>query len=169
MRRHPAKASTATDRRRRQLLVGGLALPLVAVAADAPIEWSDIELIDGRRLPAAELRANAVVAQIWASWCPFCGAQNPHVQKLYDAYRDRGLRVIAFSIDKTVQAARDYIAKRGYTFPVAMTSPQVEEWFGPRRALPETYVVNRAGEVVFRHRGEMFPEDIAGLARFAGT
>lgn len=169
MRRHPAEASTATDRRRRQLLVGGLALPLVAVAADAPIEWSDIELIDGRRLPAAELRANAVVAQIWASWCPFCGAQNPHVQKLYDAYRDRGLRVIAFSIDKTVQAARDYIAKRGYTFPVAMTSPQVEEWFGPRRALPETYVVNRAGEVVFRHRGEMFPEDIAGLARFAGT
>jgi len=162
-------SAIAPDAWRRRLLIGGFALPLAAVAVEARVEWTDIELIDGRRLLASDLRANAVVAQIWASWCPFCGAQNPHVQKLYDAYHDRGLRVIAFSIDKTVQAARDYIAKRGYTFPVAMTSLQVEEWFGPRRALPETYVVNRAGEVVFRHRGEMFPEDIAGLARFAGT
>lgn len=161
--------ATALNIRRRRLLIGGLALPLAATATDQRIEWTDIELIDGRRLTSSELHANAVVAQIWASWCPFCGAQNPHVQKLYDASKDRGLRVIAFSIDKSVQAARAYIAKRGYTFPVAMTSPQVDDWFGPRRTLPETYVVNRVGEVVFRHRGEMFPEDIAGLARFAGT
>ena len=171
MRRAPVPSTTATslDHRRRQLLLGGLALPLAVAAAAPRVEWTDIELIDGRRLSATELRANAVVAQIWASWCPFCGAQNPHVQKLYDAYAGRGLRVVAFSIDKSVQAARDYVAKRGYTFPVAMASPQVDEWFGKRRTLPETYVVNRAGEVVFRHHGEMFPEDIAGLARFAGT
>ena len=153
---------------RRALLAGALALPFASVAVDPRVHWSDIELIDGRRLPASELQANAVIAQIWASWCPFCGAQNPHVQKLYDEYAARGLRVIAFSIDKTVEAARNYVAKRGYTFPVAMTTPQVETWFGKRRTLPETYVVNRAGEVVFTHRGEMFPEDIAALARFAG-
>jgi hypothetical protein len=33
--------------------------------------------------------------------------------------------------------------------------------------VPETYVVDRAGRVVFRQRGEMFPEDIAALGRFA--
>ena len=144
-------------------------MPLAAGASDQRVRWTDIELIDGRRLPAAELKDHVVVAQIWASWCPFCGAQNPHVQKLYDAYAPLGLRVVAFSIDKTVQAARDYVTRRGYTFPVAMITPQVETWFGRRRALPETYVVNRAGEVVFVHSGEMFPEDIAGLARFVGT
>jgi thiol-disulfide isomerase/thioredoxin len=161
-------ASQVTSPRRRGLVVGAMALPLAAWAADQRVRWTDIELIDGRRLSAAELKEHVVVAQIWASWCPFCGAQNPHVQKLYDEYAKRGLRVIAFSIDKTVQAARDYIAKRGYTFPVAMITPQVEVWFGRRRTLPETYVVNRAGEIVFVHRGEMFPEDIAGLARFVG-
>jgi thiol-disulfide isomerase/thioredoxin len=146
-----------------------VAAPAAARAEDAPIRWTDIELIDGRRLTAAELRANAVVAQIWASWCPFCGAQNPYVQKLYDEYRSRGLMVIAFSIDKTVEAPRDYVKRRGYTFPVAMATPQVERWFGRRRTLPEAYVVNRSGEIVFTHRGEMFPEEIAALARFAGT
>jgi len=146
-----------------------ISAPVAAQDEVAPVRWTDIELIDGRRLTAAELQANAVVAQIWASWCPFCGAQNPHVQKLYDEYSSRGLMVIAFSIDKSVQAARDYVRKRGYTFPVAMATPQVELWFGRRRTLPEAYVVNRKGEIVFTHRGEMFPEDIAALARFAAT
>jgi hypothetical protein len=74
--------------------------------------------------------------------------------------------VLAFSIDRTEQAAREYLARRGYTFAVAMHAPQVDRWFGQRRTLPETYVVDAKGNVVFTHRGEMFPEDIAALARF---
>jgi thiol-disulfide isomerase/thioredoxin len=155
--------------RRRTLLAAACALPAAALAGEPRVRWSDVELIDGRVLKAGELRSSAVVATIWASWCPFCGAQNPHVQKLHDAQRSRGLIVIAFSIDRTVQAARDYVARRGYTFPVAMATPQLDAWFGPRRTLPETYVVDRDGRVVFTHRGEMFPEDIAALARFAAA
>ena len=46
-------------------------------------------------------------------------------------------------------------------------SPQVERWFGKRRSLPELYVVDKTGRVVLREEGEMFPEDVAALARFA--
>ena len=131
------------------------------------IAWRDVQLIDGRTLKATDLNGSAVVVQIWASWCPFCAAQNPHVQKLHDAYSSRGLKVLAFSIDQTEQAAREYVAKRGYTFNVAMRSNDVDRWFGRNRTLPETYVVDAKGRVVFVHRGEMFPEDIAALSRFA--
>lgn len=139
----------------------------VAGDVGSMVEWRDVRLLDGRMLSADELRRTAVVVQIWASWCPFCGAQNPHVQKLYDAQKNRGLTVLAFSIDQTEQAAKDYLAKRGYTFHVAMRTAEVDRWFGPNRTLPETYVVDSKGKVVFVHRGEMFPEDIAALARFA--
>ena len=131
------------------------------------VQWRDVSLLDGRTLKASELTGNAVVVQIWASWCPFCGAQNPHVQKLHDAYKNRGLTVLAFSIDQSEQAARDYLAKRGYTFNVAMRTADVDRWFGRNRTVPETYVVDRKGKVLFAHRGEMFPEDIAALSRFA--
>ena len=131
------------------------------------VQWRDVALLDGRTLKASELIGNAVVVQIWASWCPFCAAQNLHVQKLHDAHKDRGLKVLAFSIDQTEQAAKDYLAKRGYTFNVAMRNADVDRWFGRNRTLPETYVVDTKGKVVFVHRGEMFPEDIAALTRFA--
>jgi thiol-disulfide isomerase/thioredoxin len=131
------------------------------------VQWRDVSLLDGRTLKATELRSNAVVVQIWASWCPFCGAQNPHVQKLHDAHKNRDLTVLAFSIDQTEQAAKEYLAKHGYTFNVAMRTADVDRWFGRNRTVPETYVVDRKGRVVFAHRGEMFPEDIAALSRFA--
>jgi peroxiredoxin len=161
------------------VLRGGLAAAVVSFVSWLPaaaretaevarrIEWSEVRLIDGRTLKVEQLRGRAVVVQIWASWCPFCGAQNPHVQKLHDLARDRGLVVLAFSIDRTEEAARQYVAKHGYTFNVAMHSPQVDQWFGRRRALPETYVVDPGGRVVLVHHGEMFPEDIAALARYA--
>jgi thiol-disulfide isomerase/thioredoxin len=144
-----------------------------AVHAQAPgevgstVRWRDVQLLDGRTLRADELRDTAVVVQIWASWCPFCNAQNPHVQKLHDAHQNRGLIVLAFSIDQTEQAARDYLAKRGYTFHVAMRNTDVDRWFGRNRTLPETYVVDAGGHIVFVQRGEMFPEDIAALARYS--
>lgn len=131
------------------------------------VRWADVALLSGGTLKVDELRGNAVVVQIWASWCPFCAAQNPHVQKLADEYRGKGLVVLALSIDRTEQAARDYLSRRGYTFNVAMQSPQAELWFGPRRTVPETYVVDRSGRIVFAQRGEMFPEDIAALGRYA--
>ena len=160
-----------------QKLLFALAGALLLVAAPARaqatgevgsvIVWRDVSLLDGRTLKAAELSASAVVVQIWASWCPFCGAQNPHVQKLHDAHANRGLKVLAFSIDGTEQAAKEYLAKRGYTFNVAMRNADVDRWFGRNRTVPETYVVDAKGKVVFVHRGEMFPEDIAALSRFA--
>jgi hypothetical protein len=74
--------------------------------------------------------------------------------------------VLAFSIDRTEQAAKDYLAKHGYTFNVAMRSADVDRWFG-HPAVPKTYVVDAKGKIVFVHRGEMFPEDIVALSRFA--
>ena len=50
---------------------------------------------------------------------------------------------------------------------MARITPQVERWFGTRRALPELYVDDKGGRMVLREEGEMFPEDIAALARFA--
>jgi thiol-disulfide isomerase/thioredoxin len=144
-----------------------VALPALAAGVGDRIAWSDVALIDGRVLRASELRGRTVVVEFWATWCPFCAAQNPHLQKLHAQHGGKGLVVLTFSIDKDVEPVRKYMAERNYTFPVAMAGPQSDAWFGRRKALPEVYVVDASGRIVFRELGEMFPEDIAALARFA--
>jgi thiol-disulfide isomerase/thioredoxin len=163
--------NTRTSEARRRLLAAAPLLALgtsrLANASNTPVRWTDVTLVDGRVLPAADLQRRTVVVQMWATWCPFCMKQNPNIQALHEASGGSGLLVLGFALDKTPQAVRAYMEKRGYTFDAALTNPQVERWFGRRRALPEVYVVDPSGSVVFREEGEMFPEDIAALNRFA--
>ena len=136
-------------------------------AASARVDWSDVELLDGRILRSEALRGRAVVVEFWASYCPFCQRQNPVLQRLYEAQRGRGLEVLTFSVDSDSAKARAYMAEHGYSFPAAMAGAASERWFGSHKALPELFVVASDGRIVFHDAGEMFPEDILGLARFA--
>ena len=159
-------------RRRLLLALGAVTLaagPIVAHAAEVGqrIEWADVTLLDGRRLAASDLRGRVVVVEFWASWCPFCKRQNPLLQQLYAAHGSRGLEVLAFSIDKDPAKARAYLVEHAYTFPAALADSAVARQFEPRAGLPELYVVGADGRVLVREIGEMFPEDMQALARFA--
>ena len=143
---------------------------LDAAHAAAPgdrVAWKDVKLLDGRVLPASALEGRVVVVEIWASWCPFCAQQNPLLQELYDAQGGRGLEFLTLSIDREPASARAYMRGHGYTFPAAMATAQSNKWFGPRKGLPELYVVDGTGRIVFKEANEMFPEDVRALARFA--
>jgi len=148
-------------------------MPLVAAATPASeiVRWSDIQLVDGSVLKAKDLAGKTVVVEFWASWCPFCAKQNPFIEKLHRAHggKGQGLVVLTFTLDKTDEAALGYLKSHGYTFAAARSSKQIEGWFGGRRTLPEVYVVDPKGRIVFRETGEMFEEDIAALARFAAN
>lgn len=141
--------------------------PAFAAKVGHHVDWRDVRLLDGRVLPASALKGRVVVVEFWASWCPFCARQNPLLQQLYEAQRGRGLDFLTFSIDREPAKARAYLTEHRYTFPAAMATATSEKWFGPREGLPELYVVDRDGRIVFREAGEMFPEDVQALARFA--
>jgi len=164
-------AGSAVERRNALAALWALFVCGASRAATTPaqrrVAWTDLALLDGRVLRASELHEQAVVVELWATWCPFCKKQNPHLQRLHETAEGKGLMVLTFALDADVKLIRDYQRRYNYTFAVARIAPQVERWFGKRRSLPELYVVDRNGRVVLREEGEMFPEDVAALARFA--
>ncbi|MBO1018167.1 TlpA family protein disulfide reductase [Achromobacter sp. SD115] len=162
----------AVSRYGRLLLAAGM-LAAAAAHAQAPpkvgdkLVMPDVQLLDGTRLSAADLAGKPLVVEYWASWCPYCARQNPHLQKLTDAASGKGLRILTVSIDKDEQAARDYIAKHGYTFGVAMDSEALRAVFGKRRVIPEIFVLDANGKLLEAIPGEMFEEDVLELLRHA--
>ena len=141
-----------------------------ALAATEPgqrVTLPDIRLLDNAVITARSLAGKPVVIYFWASWCPYCAKQSPYIEALYRRTRTTDLQMISVSVDKTAADARNYLAQKGYTFPVTMDAGVMERALGTRRALPKTYVINRSGMLAFSAFGEMFEEDVLELVRFA--
>ncbi|WP_312024185.1 TlpA family protein disulfide reductase [Pandoraea apista] len=170
----PARHRRAGSPWRRVLSVvlsAGLALaaaPALAVDVGDTVTLPSLTLLDGKTLSASALKDRTVIVEYWASWCPFCAQQNPHLQKLYEATRGKPIQIVTLSIDKKPQEALDYMKAHGYTFPAGMENDAWQATLGKRRGLPELYVIGRNGKVLRKEVGEMFGEDVAALADYAG-
>ena len=65
--------------------------------------------LDGRPIRLADIRGQGVWVNFWASWCPPCQAETPVLRDTYEAYRDRGLALVAIAVQETsVEDIRAY-------------------------------------------------------------
>jgi thiol-disulfide isomerase/thioredoxin len=136
-------------------------LPAVGTALALPA----IERLDGSRFTPREAEGQVLLLYWWASWCPFCALTSPHIEALWRAQRARGLQLLALSIDREPQPARDYLLKRGYTFPAAWVTPALSRALPKPRGLPVTVVRGRDGRVLQAEAGQLLPEDVQEMAR----
>jgi thiol-disulfide isomerase/thioredoxin len=159
---------------RRTIALGLAPLGLAAMAAEpgAPLPplgstlaAPSLTLLDGSVWGPEQSRGKVLVVYWWASWCPFCAEQSPHIDALWRAHRSQGLELLALSIDKQPAAASAHLKAKGYGFPAAMATQVAAVWPKPR-GLPVVVVRGRDGKVVYAESGSLFPEDVQGLKKF---
>ncbi len=125
-----------------------------------------LALLDGSQFTPEQVRGQVVVLYWWASTCPFCALQSPEMHKLWTQYQAKGLKMLALSVDRKKEEALPYLQKRGYTFPAGWVTPEFQAVLPKPKGLPITVVLGRDGQVLQAERGQLFPEDVAQLARW---
>jgi thiol-disulfide isomerase/thioredoxin len=131
-----------------------------------PLAVPDLTLFDGRRFTRADAEGRVLVLYWWASWCPFCALQSPLMEKLWLDQRGRGLQFLGLSIDRQASDATVYLAKRGYSFPSGLVTPDFARVLPKPKGLPVTVVRGRDGRVLMGEAGQLFPEDVEQIAGF---
>ncbi len=112
------------------------------------------------------LGEHPVVIIFWATWCEPCKQQLPLYQQLYERYKERGLQVVAVSMDgaETIARAAPTVNRLGLEFPVVSDlDTAVTSRLNPRRGAPFTVWVDRSGRIVHEREGFTLAErdDIA--------
>jgi len=137
--------------RRTLLLVAALAAcseppPVPTIGQPVP----DVVLpdLEGRTVSLSDFRGEVVVLNFWATWCPPCVEEMPSLQKLQQALGDKGLRVLAASVDESLEDVERFRQEYQLSLPILHDrGGKIAHRFSTFK-YPETYIVDRDGRLV---------------------
>lgn len=159
------------------LVVAGTAYGLMRsrsgeAAADVPIgykagmrapDFTLQEVRTGEQVSLSQFRGQPVLINFWATWCGPCRLEMPHLQGVYEQYKDEGFTVIAVDakIDDGREAVLSFVDELGLTFPVVKDATgEVETNKYNVVGYPTSVFVDRDGIIQYVHRGPMTKEFI---------
>ena len=105
--------------------------------------------LDQARASLADHRDKLVILNFWATWCHPCALEMPSLEALWRRYRERGLLVLAVSVDRGSPRGllEPYVRNLKLTFPILL-DPDSKTSNGWRvTALPATFIVQPGGDV----------------------
>lgn len=111
------------------------------------------------RLDLASLRGQVVLVDFWASWCVPCRDAMAFHADLVARYRDRGLAVVAVSVDDERPLAERFMAERPMPFDVVWDEGHVNAERWPIETMPTSFLIGRDGRVQRVHHG--FDDQVA--------
>ena len=118
-----------------------------------------------RPIALRDFRGKVLFLNFWATWCPPCKEEMPSMERLYLRYKDRGLAMLAISIDAGDKAGvAAFVKKYGLTFTIGLDpSLEVANRYTVR-ALPSSFLIDKNGYIVAVALG---PRDWDGTAAHA--
>lgn len=101
----------------------------------------------GETYTLSDLKGQAVLVNMWATWCPPCRAEMPAMENMYQEYKDQGFVVLA--VNNTFQdnpfEIAAFTAEYGLTFPILLDETGDTSRAYQVRSLPSSYFINRQG------------------------
>lgn len=108
-----------------------------------------LETLNGETVALSDLRGQAVVVNLWTTWCPPCRREMPTLQKVYEEYKERGLVILAVNstVQDDLQAIPAFVEKYGLTFPILLDKNNEAGRLYQLRSLPSTFFIRRDGTI----------------------
>ena len=103
--------------------------------------------MNGKDVALKDLRGKVVVLDLWATWCPPCRASLPHLDKLHEALKDKGVKVFAVNVQEDKADVEQFIKTTGLKTPVILDTNGAVSQKYKVTGIPQTVVIGKDGKV----------------------
>jgi thiol:disulfide interchange protein DsbD len=138
-------------------------------AAGEPLPPVSLNLLGGSTLNVESLRGKVAVIDFWATWCVPCKAEIPTFNQLIKDYKDRGLEIIAVSLDEEgASKVKPFLKENPMNYTQVIGDQSAARAFNVDDSkLPVAVIIDKQGRIRFRHVGltkkEVFEGEINQL------
>jgi len=104
--------------------------------------------LQGNSANLADYRGQKVIINFWTTWCRVCRAEMPHIEKLYEHYKNEDVTILSVNVTSQERNERDveqYVEERLLSFPIILdTTGSVSKQYRVA-AYPTTFILDEAG------------------------
>lgn len=109
-----------------------------------------------------DLRGKGVMLNFWGTFCKPCEAEMPFMEELYPEYKDKGIEIVAVSLDRIELVIHKFIDRYGLTFPIPHDTKKLVSDLYKVGPIPSTYFISPEGEIVEKVEGALTLERLEG-------
>ena len=115
-----------------------------------PLDAVSIHDKDGKEINLSEFEGKIVLLNLWASWCPPCIRELPALDRLQKRLGGEEFSVVAVSLDKDPQVARQMFNERLSIEHLELYIEPAEQIgrFFPIDVLPANFIIDKRGRAI---------------------
>jgi peroxiredoxin len=107
-----------------------------------------LKTIDGKGMKLSDLKGKKVILNFWATWCPPCKAEMPHMQDFYEEQSKNNVEILAINLtrsEKNPGTVRQFVKDNRLTFPVLLDQEGEIGDIYQAITIPTSYVIDSKG------------------------
>jgi thiol-disulfide isomerase/thioredoxin len=118
---------------------------------------ASINLLDGQKTKLADYSGKVLIVDLWATYCPPCRQEIPHLVEIAKEYKSRGVEVIGLTNENPetdLEMVKQFSEAFNINYPIGWADEEMQiGLMRGRAAIPQTFIIGRDGKVLKHYVG----------------
>ncbi len=110
-----------------------------------------LQTLSGESITLSQLKGKKVILNFWATWCPPCKQEMPHLQEYYEKYaEEENVEIVAVNLtytDGSEEIVQQFVDSYELTFPIPLMEQEGLNATYEVLTIPSTFMIDSKGRI----------------------
>jgi thiol-disulfide isomerase/thioredoxin len=150
------------------VVILALACPFSKAQSREPAPRFTAKTLDGERFTNESVKGKVVLLEFWTTWCGYCLAEAPFVEKIHQEFDSKGLIVLTVNVGESKNKVKKYLEQHPKLSHVVLMSDTNLAAMFQANVYPIYIVIDKDGNIAATQRGAAGEERLRDLLELAG-